>query len=415
MTSTNAGEDKYSVTSQLWLVYADECSSAELQQILLALSLQGAILHNITPRWQISPQPLRQGFYGILVPGNSTKPSLQEPSGEITMKVPGKVRVVDLYNEVKLSILVRGHENVVDFRGIFYMDAMECKHIADILCPVMACNIASYHSEMALVFSGIEGSSLQAWVQSERGISEACALHALKGIGEALVYIHSLKVVHSNVNPESIFIKRDGNSVLADFAYAVHMGEDTQVRPGPLALGSPPPPLFSAPEQVDDLPRYGLPADIFALGGCLYFSLSNLQPYRGKCREDVISHILHRSPDVSRPEFKDVSAKTQDFLRMLMYRDPSARPTAEEACQVLRNPEHSFFSDAVSELMDVHQPPITGLRSLLHRLGRNFRKHATAFRGLAGLSKAGRKRRTVVPFDDLAGLVTDAKPPMIAK
>lgn len=30
------------------------------------------------------------------------------------------------------------------------------------------------------------------------------------------------------------------------------------------------------------------------------------------------------------------------------------------AMQVLRNPEHSFFSDAVSELMDVRQPPITG-------------------------------------------------------
>lgn len=28
--------------------------------------------------------------------------------------------------------------------------------------------------------------------------------------------------------------------------------------------------------------------------------------------------------------------------------------------QVLRNPEHAFFSDAVSELMDMRQPPITG-------------------------------------------------------
>ena len=33
---------------------------------------------------------------------------------------------------------------------------------------------------------------------------------------------------------------------------------------------------------------------------------------------------------------------------------------AGHAMQVLRNPEHSFFSDAVSELMDVRQPPITG-------------------------------------------------------
>ena len=32
--------------------------------------------------------------------------------------------------------------------------------------------------------------------------------------------------------------------------------------------------------------------------------------------------------------------------------------------EVLRNPEHVFFSDAVSELMDVRQPPITGQRCM---------------------------------------------------
>lgn len=65
---------------------------------------------------------------------------------------------MDLYNEVKLSLAVRGHENVVDFRrgsaafkarklrGIFYMDALECKTVAELLSPTMACNIASYHS-----------------------------------------------------------------------------------------------------------------------------------------------------------------------------------------------------------------------------------------------------------------------------
>ena len=84
--------------------------------------------------------------------------------------------------------------------------------------------------------------------------------------------------------------------------------------------------------------------------------------------------ILHRSPDLARSEFKYVSAKTRDFIRMLMYREPQLRPTAAEACEVLRNPEHSFFSDAVSELMDVRQPPITGVGSLVQRVSRLARK-----------------------------------------
>ena len=99
---------------------------------------------------------------------------------------------MDLYNEVKLSLAVRGHENVVDFRlplifglclslrGIFYMDALECKTLAELLSPSMACNIASYHSEIALVFKSIEGVSLHSWACQEHGLSEACALHALK-------------------------------------------------------------------------------------------------------------------------------------------------------------------------------------------------------------------------------------------
>eukprot|EP00435_Cladocopium_sp_Y103_P017612 s1381_g4.t1 len=188
------------------------------------------------------------------------------------------VRVVDLYNEVKTSLVVKGHENVVDFRGIFYMDAMECKHVAELLSPAMACNIATYHSEIALVFSSIEGMSLQSWAHSEHGLSEACSLHALKGIGEALRYIHSLQVVHSNVNPESIFIKTDGESVLSDFGYAVHMVDGVM----PVGLGQPVPIQFSAPEQVSDSCCYGAAADIFALGGCLYYALSDLQPFKGK-------------------------------------------------------------------------------------------------------------------------------------
>jgi len=362
------------------------------------MSLQGAILHNITPRWQIEPSPLRQGFYGLLVSGKAVLPVEQEPAQNITMKVPGKVRVVDLYNEVKLSVMVKGHENVVDFRGIFYMDAMECKQVSDILSPAVACNIATYHSEIALVFNSIEGLSLHTWVRSERGLSEACALHALKGIGEALRYIHSLKIVHSNVNPESIFIKRDGDSVLADFGFAVQMADELQIASGPVNARSLAPPTFSAPEQVGDHCTYGLPADIFALGGCLYFALSDLPPFRGKCREDLVRSILHRNPDLRRPEFKHVSAKTSDFVRMLMYKDALSRPTADEACLVLRNPEHSYFSDAVSELMDVRQPPITGVSSLVQRISRYIQKQAAIVRTL------GRRkdRRSVAPFDDVA-------------
>ncbi|CAJ1383658.1 unnamed protein product [Effrenium voratum] len=266
MTCGNTGEEKYAVASQLWLVYADDCSPLQLQQILLVMSLQGAILHNITPRWQIEPSPLRQGFYGLLVSGKAVLPVEQEPAQNITMKVPGKVRVVDLYNEVKLSVMVKGHENVVDFRGIFYMDAMECKQVSDILSPAVACNIATYHSEIALVFNSIEGLSLHTWVRSERGLSEACALHALKGIGEALRYIHSLKIVHSNVNPESIFIKRDGDSVLADFGFAVQMADELQIASGPVNARSLAPPTFSAPEQVGDHCTYGNWAAVSADG-----------------------------------------------------------------------------------------------------------------------------------------------------
>lgn len=407
MTSGNGAEDKYAVASQLWLVYADECSPRQLQDILLTMSLQGAILHNISPRWEIMESPLRQGFYGLLVSGKAVKAADQEPAQQITMKIPGKVRVVDLYNEVKTSLVVKGHENVVDFRGIFYMDAMECKHVAELLSPSMACNIATYHSEIALVFSSIEGMSLQSWAHSEHGLSEACSLHALKGIGEALRYIHSLQVVHSNVNPESIFIKTDGESVLADFGYAVHMDGGM-----PVGLGQPVPVQFSAPEQVSDSCCYGVAADIFALGGCLYYALSDLQPFKGKCREDIVYSIVHRSPDLGRPEFKYVSAKTRDFIRMLMYKEPTLRPTAEEACQVLRNPEHSFFSDAVSELMDVRQPPITGVGTLLQRIGRCLRKRATAVRrNCADLARRLRISRhsskSVVPFDDLTLVVPD--------
>lgn len=79
---------------------------------------------------------------------------------------PRWAKEVSIESEVKTSLVVKGHENVVDFRpdvfgqvwarattgrsylqnlesashrGIFYMDAMECKHVAELLSPSMAC------------------------------------------------------------------------------------------------------------------------------------------------------------------------------------------------------------------------------------------------------------------------------------
>jgi serine/threonine protein kinase len=102
------------------------------------------------------------------------------------------------------------------------------------------------------------------WVEAEAlrfPLSIGHLIHLMHGVARGLAAIHERAVVHCDVKPDNILIRKDnGNPVLIDFEAAQHPG-------GHRVSGYTP--MFAAPEQVFG-DRIDARSDVYAFGMTLY-------------------------------------------------------------------------------------------------------------------------------------------------
>lgn len=99
---------------------------------------------------------------------------------------------------------------------------------------------------------------------------------------QALRYLHSRGVVHRDVKLHNVLVTDQGKVKLIDFGFALRMDPHELIK---VFCGTP---SYMAPEIVARTPYDGRPADIWALGVCIYRMIVGCFPFRG----DFIS--LHR-------------------------------------------------------------------------------------------------------------------------
>jgi serine/threonine protein kinase/tetratricopeptide (TPR) repeat protein len=122
---------------------------------------------------------------------------------------------------------------------------------------------------------------------------------------DALAYLHSHDMLHRDIAPDNIMIRRDGKPCLIDFGAARQaIAERSQVMSAIVKAG------YSPPEQYTTAGRSQGPwTDIYALAGTLYRALSGKRPAEATERQidDELVPIAQavEYPDDYRPEFLD--------------------------------------------------------------------------------------------------------------
>ena len=107
-------------------------------------------------------------------------------------------------------------------------------------------------------------------------------------VADALEAVHGAKLLHRDVKPSNILLRRDGTALLSDFGLA-RATDSTLMTMSGCFLGTP---AYAAPEQLrgenDKLdPR----ADVYGLGATLYHALTGAVPVHGNNPAEVLRAI----------------------------------------------------------------------------------------------------------------------------
>jgi serine/threonine-protein kinase len=212
---------------------------------------------------------------------------------------------------------------LVRFRG-------EARHAAGIAHPGVA-SVYDYGEVTTdsdrptayLVMELVEGEPLSALLHREKRLSPDQTLDILGQAADALQAAHALGVVHRDVKPGNLLIRRDGAIKVTDFGIARAVDAAPLTATG-IMMGTA---YYVSPEQASG--RTVTPAsDVYSLGVVAYECLAGRRPFDD--RNPIVVVMAHQQ-DTPPPLPVDVPDKVRSLIDMAMAKDPARRPPSAGA------------------------------------------------------------------------------------
>ena len=187
-----------------------------------------------------------------------------------------------------------------------------------------------------LAMEYVEGTSLYQSMMTEGRFSVDRALAIGRQVCEALVYMHSQKVVHRDLKPENILLDDEGRVRIIDFGIALDF-DSRRLTWGRLSsrLGTP---EYMAPERIRGR-RGDDRVDVYALGFILYEMIAGVTPYEAPTLSDLLKAKTDRDPRPLSDVAPDVTPAVAEVIMRAIAVDPHDRyASAEEMLAALKDP-----------------------------------------------------------------------------
>ncbi|XP_029439515.1 serine/threonine-protein kinase 10 isoform X2 [Rhinatrema bivittatum] len=177
-------------------------------------------------------------------------------------------------------------------------------------------------------------------LELDRGLTETQIQVICRQMLEALVYLHSKKIIHRDIKAGNVLLSQDGDMKLADFGVSAKNVKTLQKRDS--FIGTP---YWMAPEVVmcetmKDTP-YDYKADIWSLGITL-IEMAQIEPPHHELNPMRVLLKIAKSdpPTLSAPS--KWSLEFRDFLKVALDKNSETRPSAAQLLQ------HPFVSKVSS-------------------------------------------------------------------
>ncbi len=122
----------------------------------------------------------------------------------------------------------------------------------------------------------IHGMSLEQYLARKGPLTAGQARNLFLGVADGLAAAHAKGIIHRDVKPANILLRRDGQPVLVDFGLAAVSGKSGLTGP---AQASGYTAMFAAPEQLRGKPA-DQRCDVYSLAASLYYALNHAHPER---------------------------------------------------------------------------------------------------------------------------------------
>jgi formylglycine-generating enzyme required for sulfatase activity/serine/threonine protein kinase len=279
--------------------------------------------------------------------GDSVPPELAtHPDYEIKRELGrGGMGVVYLAHNTLLGrdeVLKVMGQHLMDRSGEFERFVREMQSVARLRHSniVTAYHAARLGQSIVFAMEYVEGLDLSKLVKAKgpMPIAHACLFIHQAALG--LQHAHEEGLVHRDIKPHNLMLSRKGDKAtvkILDFGLAKAAREEN-VEGGLTATGQAlGTPDYIAPEQIIDAQTADIRADIYSLGGTLYYLLTGHPPFQAKSLYDLYQAHISRDADPLNLVRPDVSSELAALVAMMMAKDPSRRfQTPGEVAQALK-------------------------------------------------------------------------------
>jgi eukaryotic-like serine/threonine-protein kinase len=175
-----------------------------------------------------------------------------------------------------------------------------------------------------IVMEYVEGEALS-WTLKRGPLRPERVARMVRDLGAALDYVHEQGVVHRDVKPGNVLLRKDGVTKLVDLGIATASDLSRITRSG-MVLGTA---AYMAPEQLEGGETRPA-ADVYALAAVAYEALTGRRPRPGRTPVEVAHQIATAPPPDLRELWPDAPPAAAELLERGMARDPAERPSAGE-------------------------------------------------------------------------------------
>ncbi len=268
-------------------------------------------------------------------PASTLPPGLAEhPDYEIKRELGrGGMGVVYLAHNKMMGrdeVLKVMSRQIMERPGVLERFLREIRVVARLRHPniVTAYHATRLRESFVFAMEYVEGLDLSKMVKAKGAMPVAHACNFVYQAALGLQHAHDEGLVHRDIKPGNLMLSRKGGKAIVkvlDFGLAKATREekvDDALTSEGQALGTPD---YIAPEQILDAMSADIRADIYSLGGTLYYLLAGRPPFQANSLYDMYQAHISRDADLLNFVRAEVPSELAALVAKMMAKEPVRR------------------------------------------------------------------------------------------